>query len=751
MTWSAVRLGLRLVALRGPSGVLRTVVLGLAVAAVTVLAQFAATAPFVLGAQQGRADARAAVVLDPDERGVLRYGEVTSTWRGQEFVRVLVSGGPSAPAPPGLEALPQPGQVALSPALAGLTAESPSLAGYFSGYARVGPVGPAGLLRPDELRAVVGVDPQAGRFSPVGGFGAEAGSVTGTGGVFTVVALMFLVVLAAPGAVLVAVATRLSAGLRDRRLVTLRTLGLRPSRMRLLVAVESGVVAAAGALAGLVVFLLLRPYDRAIPWTGLSVYASDLKPPAAVVGAVTLAVPALATLVSLLSVPRRTGDSVRASSEIPRRRIVALAVLIVGLGVLAIAPLLTGRIAARDQFTVLMVGALAVAIGLPVGLPVMLQRLSRHWGTTARHPGTLVGARWTQADPGGAARLGAGMCVALFAFGMAMPVASLLRGDETAGRVGLAAARGLNLTVTDAGRPRLEPDELERMSGVRRVLPVVTLRDRNGLDVAALVASCADLDKLAVAAPSRCDDELAWLSTTDFPVNVLVRDLRPPLRLAADRRVPLPDPDQAVQAGLGPELDGALLVPPRTPHGVPAFGRSGAQPQASFLVNLPDDPDAVEAFRGQLAARAPAADASNDYQEWVSGASRFETPIRWIRLGLGAGLGLAAFALCLAAAGDTVARRHRLGRLLVVGAPPGVRLRAHVVATLGPLAFGAVVSVAAGWVASVVFSAVDDRAFVPWTAYALLLATVLGCLAAVTAVTTPLALRALDTEDLIRE
>ena len=71
------------------------------------------------------------------------------------------TGSAAPPPPPGLAAFPEPGQVALSPALAALAATRPELAARFGTGTGTGTaeLGRAALAHPDELVAVVGRAP----------------------------------------------------------------------------------------------------------------------------------------------------------------------------------------------------------------------------------------------------------------------------------------------------------------------------------------------------------------------------------------------------------------------------------------------------------------------------------------------------------------------------------------------------------------------------------------------------------------
>lgn len=719
-------------------------VLGLAIALVTLCCLLLLGMPAVVHQEQERADARYPVQAAQDASGRLQYGEAASSWRGQDITRVLVAGPEDAPAPGGLTRLPRIGRVAMSPALADLTRKEPTVRAYFHGWKRVGNISTSGLLRPDELRAVMGVTRRHSDVQPVEGFGSVAPPVQGETGAFVVVALVYLLLILGPAVALVFVATRLSAKLRDSRLVALRQLGVGPIQLGIIVAIETGAVAALGSLVGLAGFLLLRTQINRVPWVDATFYPADLDVSVALSLLVVVGIPLAATTCSVLSAPRPSHHSVRPNRQIAKRRSVSTLLLLLGLAAVAINPLMSGFVPAVDQFRIFMLGAAAIALGIPLGLPFLVQRMAAATAARARQPGTIVGLRWSAADPGAATRLGAGMCVAVFALGVAMPVLALLQGDPSSGRSGLSRSPTTELAVTDDVNAPVTTDALRRADGVEAAIPVVSMQSDGG-SVPALVASCDDLERLATSSAFNCPKSLAWVSTSSFPTEQLISAYSGPLHLRKSLQFPLPSPRHVVDLPLGPDFDGALVIPPSLAGD---FGRIRSD---VHMVSLNNQADTQERFEAYLASVAPSATISNGYQDWIHQAAAFSGPIRWVELGLTLGLLLAVLSLAMASVGDAVERRRRVAATLVLGAPKTFVLKAHVVSTFVPLAVGTVVAVGAGWLCALVFAANDERAAVSGWNYLLLFICVMSAMATTTALTSPVALRPLGAREVRQE
>ncbi|HEY6790409.1 MAG TPA: FtsX-like permease family protein, partial [Trebonia sp.] len=334
-----IRLGLRLALRSGREGLVRlvimTVAVGIGVAMLLgVLAEFhafqAQSSQPCWSCTQG-----ATPVPQPlPARGDL-WNNSVDLYRGQTIARLDVAAlGPSAPVPPGISALPAPGTYDASPALAALLKSVPAnqLGDRFPGRLAE-TIGNAALTGPGELVVYVGYSPSA--LAPLTGTQVVDSIATAPAPeIFTpffryafgvgVLAVLF------PILVLISTATRLAADRREERFAALRLVGGTPGDVRAIAAAESVLSALSGTAVGIVVFLLVRP---------LLAGAAVITPyfPASVMptwwefAGILIAVPATASVAALISLRRvevsPLGVARRTTPEPPAaRRLIPLAV-----------------------------------------------------------------------------------------------------------------------------------------------------------------------------------------------------------------------------------------------------------------------------------------------------------------------------------------------------------------------------------------------------------------------------------------
>lgn len=182
------------------------------------------------------------------------------------------------PLPPGLARLPEPGTMVVSPALAqsGLTAEAlgsqPSVAGTGPG----GLIGREGLVTSDErlayarpapgrtLGADEGVQRITGFGNPNPGFRFDFESVISFPDPLTfIAALVSLIVV--PTLLLMIGGARALSEIRQRRMQTLLRLGVTPTPIRLVLGLETAMLALPGCLAGLAVYAVTAPHVGRLP------------------------------------------------------------------------------------------------------------------------------------------------------------------------------------------------------------------------------------------------------------------------------------------------------------------------------------------------------------------------------------------------------------------------------------------------------------------------------------------------------
>lgn len=213
-----IRLGLRLGLTGGRQSLILVAITTAAVATGTALLLLALT---VAPALQARADrtawtnagfgASAATVPPGSDEPHTTISTNVDTYRADRIELFLLAGsGTAAPVPPGIPALPAPGEVFVSPALAQLMDRAPQLADRYGTV--VGAIDDSALAGPDALLAVRGATAAdvASSGLAVTAFPTH-GEVLELTGVVRLLLLLGAVAMLAPVALLVVLATRLSA------------------------------------------------------------------------------------------------------------------------------------------------------------------------------------------------------------------------------------------------------------------------------------------------------------------------------------------------------------------------------------------------------------------------------------------------------------------------------------------------------------------------------------------------------------
>ncbi|MBA3308967.1 MAG: ABC transporter permease [Nocardioidaceae bacterium] len=409
LSLAPLALGVRLSSVRGYAAAARSALLALTVAGLTVVALYAAAAPAVIGAQYDRAVARAPIVVSESPSVSLWYGERPNTWAGHDVTQAYVLGGERAPAPPGVARLPQPGEVWLSPALVELAEDDRVIAALFDGYRQVGTISLEGLLRPGELRAVVGIDRPRQWMYPISAYGTDEGPFfddpLSASPVVLLVGGMLVVLVVSPALALLVLTAQVSAAARRTRVLALRTLGMTPGRTRVVVAVETTLVALPAAVAGLVGFLLARPHIASVPTTGYDFFAAEANVPISVLVGMPVLFAVLTTAIAIVSVPAVPRDTVRPLLHRPApRRLSLLFAAVGGAGLLAL-PFIPDFLGGQTGTFVLTGATVCLALGLPLGAPALVSGAARRLARVAPRAGGLLGFRSSAAEPGLAVRM----------------------------------------------------------------------------------------------------------------------------------------------------------------------------------------------------------------------------------------------------------------------------------------------------------------------------------------------------------
>ncbi len=273
--------------------------------------------------------------------------------------------------------------------------------------------------------------------------------------VYQALAAIALVLLVVPLMNLGGAAARLSARRRDERLSTMRLLGVTPLGVGIATVVESVIVAAAGAIVGVIVHLIVTPLIGLIPFRGtaLGTHAVMLAPLGvlAVVGGVLLVAGGSAVLglrrviISPLGVRLRT----TVSTVHWFRAVIAVSVLALGFVLVKIFPAVAGVAVTITVLALLFAVSLAM---LNVVGPWVLKVTAARQLRRAERADRLPAARLVLDSPRAAWRQVSGIAMAGFMAVFAGTGVSLMTvmnsGDTTSADAALAADMRTGLVIT---------------------------------------------------------------------------------------------------------------------------------------------------------------------------------------------------------------------------------------------------------------------------------------------------------------
>ncbi|MGC9544792.1 FtsX-like permease family protein [Streptomyces sp. UG1] len=421
LTWRLTRAG-------GRTGLLAT---GLAVAAAAVSTTLLLLCVAMNLGFQHRADRVDWRNPVESSRPVAVQAVGTTFTRGEPVTVVDVAQlpGHTAPAPPGLDRFPAPGELWVSPALGDLLDRLPADRHPVPGTP-TGTLGRAALAHPGELVAVIGHSPtdpavtaerapdprRAGDIASPTRVASFTGTplTDGTGRMYESLARLATVLVIVPLLVLAASAARLSVSRRDQRLAALRLIGATPGRIAGMTAAEALLTGAAGAVLGAVGYGLLLPVAASLPLAGGSWYPADLwvgaRPLLAVTaGVITLVViSALAGLRQVVVGPLGVARRSRSRGASAVRAVIFVAVV-------AVYGWVTREYGSADVVALYAFAALFLALAV-IG-PWVVRLLGRIVTALAKRPATLLAGRRLLDDPKAAWRIVSGLTLAGFVAG----------------------------------------------------------------------------------------------------------------------------------------------------------------------------------------------------------------------------------------------------------------------------------------------------------------------------------------------
>lgn len=488
---------------------------GMAVAALFLLAG-AAVLP-LSEAQRDRAADRSPTLEkgEPRSAGTLLHRWWSDVYLDQPLlVREVAAIRSDAPPPPGLERLPGPGEIVVSPEVEAALRTDVTLRERYP-QSIIGAVGDAGLTGPREWVLWMGADPAAfpTDYVPSSGWGAKPQDVPRLPGGLRLAVPVGLAALLLPLLALVVNAVRWGSQERDRRLAALRLAGMSAAQVRILTAAEVGLASAVGAVGGGLSFVALTAaLARWLPGGGA--FFLDALPPAPAAVAIIVGLPVFATLTAVGALRRMIINplGVVRRAAVTRPGLWRLLPLVAGLAL--VGWLLLTNLSQSDAAVPFFLAGALIMVGLLVGAPVLCLGVAKLLLRMDRHPTMLLAARRAQASAGSAARVVGVVTLLVFAAGWFLAVLPLADAGNVSSLARLEQSLKPQTMIANVERAP-EPGELD-LPGVTGVALLVQLE--LGVQGAAdgawygTAGDCAALSTVLRAPLPECDPEVTYLT-----------------------------------------------------------------------------------------------------------------------------------------------------------------------------------------------------------------------------------------------
>ncbi|MFK4085327.1 FtsX-like permease family protein [Kribbella sp. NPDC020789] len=312
------------------------------------------------------------------------------------------------PPPPGLDHTPKPGEVFVSPEVA---KQWSSLSAKFGLDKPTGVITDEGLSSPEELVVIHGVDKLDTKYPNYVDSWQTTQMDSRLGGLLIAVAFGIVLVLF-PLLSLVGQAAGVAAKRREHRLAALRLAGSTRSQVLWLSAVEQAVLSLAGAVVGLLGYVVLMPLIAQIPLGGGRWYVADIAPNWWTVLIVLAAVPVLSVLSAMIGLGRVSITPLGVVRGQTRKSTTALRLLPLLIGPIALASLGMG---AAIVPLLIAIGFAALAVRI-LG-PFAVQVIGKMLANLANGPVGLLAGRRLADDPKAAFRPVAALVLSGFVTG----------------------------------------------------------------------------------------------------------------------------------------------------------------------------------------------------------------------------------------------------------------------------------------------------------------------------------------------
>ncbi|RZQ59404.1 FtsX-like permease family protein [Amycolatopsis suaedae] len=629
---------------------------------------------------------------------------------GEDYLMatVVAASGPTSPVPPGLDRIPGPGEVVVSPAAAEFfaTPEGAPVRARIGGTT-VGEIAKPGLDTAGDLEVFLGAPPEkirgSGYHEAVYGFGVEPDGFA-LGAVTALLVAPIAVVLLLPLLIFVTTASRMGAAERERRLAALRLLGVSGKQVRRVAAAESLLGAVAGLVLGSGLFLALRPLIGKLDLFGMRFFPEDFVPSLPLTVLIAVLVPGLAVGAAIFGLRRTIVEPlgvVRQSKPLRRRMWWRWTVAAAG------AALMGATLFAKERSNgdliglVLAVGSGLLLIGVAALLPWAVEKLvARLRGGS---PSWQFAVRRLQLESGTASRVVSGLVVVLAGTILIQTLLGAIGSREQNGsdwQPGQAIAAEIRTdgAYADeaarllAGTPnlqvhRLTSSNLRQAGGTGGRDWQVKIGDCAALATQAAIGNCTDGDAFLIGSGTGGQAQVPTGQLQFFSYNR--GDEIPGPQWTAPGNIRQIPADQAAQRATY-----SVLLTPAALGGVTLRDE-----QAVFYVGGPGDSVAV--YNAAALAVGPLAwEADVRQTSMASSNARAEDTVKTMRAILLTAslfvLAVAALSLLLLSIEQVVERRRPIAALSAAGVPLSVLARGSLWQNAIPVAVGIVLAIGAG-------------------------------------------------------
>jgi ABC-type antimicrobial peptide transport system permease subunit len=762
-------LGVRFAATGGREGWTRTLLTAVGVGLGVTLLFVAAAVPAMMGARNDRGyDRDYSWFKEPPKQtaSTVLYAEANTTFHDEDIRGLLLKADGDRPVlPPGVDAMPAPGEMVVSPALNKLLAQPGSkLLRERLDYRISGVIGNKGLLGPSELTFYAGsaklvarsADGASGNATRIPYFGRGAVKGEPLGGVLTLLVLIIVVVLMMPVAVFIGTAVRFGGERRDRRLAALRLVGADSRMTRRIAAGEALFGALLGLVVGTGIFLFVRQFANDVTLYDLTVFPSDITPGAGLAALVAVGVPGAAVAVTLLAMRGIAVEPLGVvRNAVPRKRRLwwRLLIPLAGLGLLA--PLF-GGVDERTEVNSYQVagGTVLLLVGLTAVLPWLVESVvGRFRGGPL--PWQLA-TRRIQLNSSAAARMVSGVTVAVAGAIALQMLFTGVQGDYVSptGKDPRRAQMVADAEVRSGADARRVEQAFAATPGVRAALGVVSSSAAQAdaattsvddiRTVPVLVADCATLREL-ITVGRDCADGDVFLADDAYGYGDIKSVVRPGGKL--DLNVPPGDSYVGTPRLWTVPADARKATPRTAPDGNKQWGVL-ATPRALDVALLgtpdvqvmlrtdPGSPDAFEQARNTSVRVDPFGDI---YQlEATSEDHHFTTIRRGLLIGATATLALIGASLLVSTLEQLRERRRLLAVLVAFGTRRSVLGMSVLWQTALPVALGLALAVVGGvGLGAALLKMVRTPFHIDWASVGTMTGVGAGVVLVVTALTLP--------------